>query len=788
MPNLSITKSQVSNFGTYLTDLLGGLNGIFGNTTTTNATTTSLSFTGLTSTYLAVNGLGQVIATTTPVGGSGSVAWGAITGTLGSQTDLQNALNLKIDNSTTSLSNLGVLAGLYTVGSSTGQTTIFGQATMTNASTTNLTVATNSYLGTVLSGTWNGSAVGAGYGGTGQTSYAVGDLLYGSGAITLSKLADVSAGSYLRSGGVTTAPVWSTLKLPNAGTAYRLPVYTSANTMGELASVGATGQYLAGATGAIPVWATLNQSAVAGLTTSDSPTFAGVTLNGNINLSAGYAYQINGAPIVSAQTNLSNYFFGEAGNLTMTGIHNLANGSLALHYNTTGSDNTGIGYVALLYNTIGRYNVANGSGALDGNTTGFDNTGIGYAALTSNTTGSDNTGIGSGSDVLSNNLTNATAIGFNAKVGGSNMMVLGGTGEYAVKVGIGNTIPASSLHIGDNLANTSLYIGATVDNGMASSKQLINYSNSVTTGSWTGTGLDIHNNDITNGNWSGLSFSSSDGTANLVGGAIGTSFTGRVAGNFLYGDLGFFTRAYGAMTEKMRITSDGKVGIGTSLPAYTLDVVGTIRANSLTNGTVYSNGGVLTNVNPSSQTYKDNINPATLNLDALLGLQVKSFTWKNNGQNDYGLIAEEVKAALPDLYVDDGITKGYRLDHLTFYLLQIAQRQEAELTALKATLGTAGLSVDSGGNLTVKSITADKLCLGATCITETELKSLLGNVSSSPISTPSTPPILPDPFATSSSSTSTDSGSDTSTTTPVITDPTPPIIPDPMPPVDPPAI
>jgi len=48
-----------------------------------------------------------------------------------------------------------------------------------------------------------------GNGGTGITSYAVGDLLYASGATTLSKLADVAVGSVLVSGGVTTAPAWS---------------------------------------------------------------------------------------------------------------------------------------------------------------------------------------------------------------------------------------------------------------------------------------------------------------------------------------------------------------------------------------------------------------------------------------------------------------------------------------------------------------------------------------------------------------------------------------------------
>jgi hypothetical protein len=111
-----------------------------------------------------------------------------------------------------------------------------------------------------------------GYGLPGPT-LDVGDLIYADAVPSWQRLADVAVGSYLRSGGVAAIPLWSTLKLPNAATAYRLPVATSANTIGELAAVGATGEYLKGNTGAIPSWATLNQAAVAGLTTSDGPTF-----------------------------------------------------------------------------------------------------------------------------------------------------------------------------------------------------------------------------------------------------------------------------------------------------------------------------------------------------------------------------------------------------------------------------------------------------------------------------------------------------------------------------------
>lgn len=50
-------------------------------------------------------------------------------------------------------------------------------------------------------------------GGTGISSYTVGDLLYASGATTLSKLAGVATGNALISGGVGTAPSWGKIGL-----------------------------------------------------------------------------------------------------------------------------------------------------------------------------------------------------------------------------------------------------------------------------------------------------------------------------------------------------------------------------------------------------------------------------------------------------------------------------------------------------------------------------------------------------------------------------------------------
>ena len=92
------------------------------------------------------------------------------------------------------------------------------------------------------------STISATKGGTGQTSYAVGDLLYADTTTTLAKLADVATGNALISGGVGVAPsygkigltthVSGTLPIANGGTAT-----TTAFTTGSVVFAGASGVY-----------------------------------------------------------------------------------------------------------------------------------------------------------------------------------------------------------------------------------------------------------------------------------------------------------------------------------------------------------------------------------------------------------------------------------------------------------------------------------------------------------------------------------------------------------------
>jgi hypothetical protein len=108
--------------------------------------------------------------------------------------------------------------GTWSTPTFSGVTSITGTAnrvTVTGTTTPNIDIAANyvgqtsiTTLGTIATGVWNGTAVDATHGGTGQTAYTVGDLLYASSTTALSKVGIGTAGQVLQVvGGI---PTWTT--------------------------------------------------------------------------------------------------------------------------------------------------------------------------------------------------------------------------------------------------------------------------------------------------------------------------------------------------------------------------------------------------------------------------------------------------------------------------------------------------------------------------------------------------------------------------------------------------
>jgi hypothetical protein len=206
--------------------------------------------------------------------------------------------------------------------------------------------------------------------------------------------------------------------------------------------------------------------------TNAATNFIGTTDNQNIifkrnNTKAGQIATTNTALGVNALANISmgtnNTAFGvNALSNTDTGSNNVAMGYNALVVNKTGNHNIGIGANALALNNIGNNNIALGNLALNANkngtdniaigtqanqlqTTGYGNVAIGAFTGNGNKSGSFNTFIGGGALPLDTSLTNATAIGYDARVGISNALILGDS--VNAKVGIGTAYPTKKLDV-----------------------------------------------------------------------------------------------------------------------------------------------------------------------------------------------------------------------------------------------------------------------------------------------------------------------------------------------------
>ncbi|MBK7890754.1 MAG: tail fiber domain-containing protein [Bdellovibrionales bacterium] len=194
-------------------------------------------------------------------------------------------------------------------------------------------------------------------------------------------------------------------------------------------------------------------------------------------------------------------------------------------------------------------------------------------------------------------------------------VILGSTSGRTIrgKVGVGTVAPDTKLHV----VGTSGSTLKIVDGNQAAGKVLTSDANGVASWSaltgttqWTTNGSDIHYNTGNVGIGTatpsallhavgGVSdFRFSQGASNLTptmsvvntgaGGKAGALLAGTLGAAFVYENTGFFAiqtdskanftgNALGSGSEKFRIDSSGKVGIGTAAPTDRLHVNGSIR-------------------------------------------------------------------------------------------------------------------------------------------------------------------------------------------------------------------
>ena len=214
---ISITASQVSDRATNLvTGLTGTANQIAVSNSGVGAVTISLPADVTISNTLTITGDLVVNGNTTTLNTStltvedknivlANVATPTDTTADGAGITLKGATDKTLNwvdatDAWTSSENFNLLTGkVYEInGTSVLSSTTLGSG-VTGSSLTS--------LGTIATGVWNGTAIGAVYGGTGLTSYTTGDLVFASATNTLSKRGVGAEGQFLKV--VSGVPNWS---------------------------------------------------------------------------------------------------------------------------------------------------------------------------------------------------------------------------------------------------------------------------------------------------------------------------------------------------------------------------------------------------------------------------------------------------------------------------------------------------------------------------------------------------------------------------------------------------
>ncbi|MFA5048033.1 MAG: tail fiber domain-containing protein [Patescibacteria group bacterium] len=438
------------------------------------------------------------------------------------------------------------------------------------------------------------------------------------------------------------------------------------------------------------------------------------------------AYKYNGANVIIASTTLGNYFFGGAGNLTMTGGTNLGIGAGALAANATGTWNTAIGSLAMGSNISGSYSFALGKMALAKNESGNNNIAIGDTALGENISGSSNLAIGDYA-LFKNTGSNNTAIGAGAgheNVSGNGSVFIGPSAGYYETAGdklfIDNRQRSSEA---DGRIKALIY-GIFAD---TAANQYLNFNSNVsiagsatTTGTSTLATTSVSKLTVGDSNvyWktsklfldgfgdfpflSGQGVSTTDSNTKYPFGVIENGlYLANTLNDGVDGAVGLNFINYSTSTSSM--TSAGTMEANFNLGAFTFnwDVLpadddGTYNLGAsghLWNEIFATNG----TINTSDARLKDNVNNLNYGLDQVLGLRPVTYTWKNRPQDGtkIGLLAQEVLPLIPEavnIGDDANHTLGLRYDSFIPVLVKAIQQQQVEINNLSVSAQAASSS------------------------------------------------------------------------------------------------
>lgn len=555
-----------------------------------NATTTSLTVTGasrLTGGFTAsatstVNGDLHISG---PLSGSSTLQIAGAanfysTGQFdGALTAAGAGTGLAVTNNATIGGTLGV-TGLLTPGSLTvTATSTLQNFTATNATTTNLVVSSSSRLGTITSGIWNSTAVGPTYGGTDQTSWTKGDILYASAANTLSKLPIGATGTVLTVS-VSGLPSWAASGGGGSGsdhwatTTDSLAVYPS--DPGQVVLVGASA-----ITGTGNILEVTGNSVFTGAAT----TTGALTVGGNIALNGG---------ALTTTSSTANLFNTNATTL------NIGGAATTIRLGAAGATLTGAG--ALTINSGATTTLA-----LDSGTTGAINIGTTSTAKT----------------ITIGNGTGATSLVFNAGTGNIDI----GTGAFARAINLGTGAAAQAVTIGSTNTTSSLTFNSgtgaqtfnsSVTTGTSSASAFVFNASALTSGTAlrltsAGTSGILFDQNLTNtsGTIDKLAYGSSATLAGTTVGlnmdlntnvtATGITLTGMTLNtaadsNIANASKKGITITTGALTQNTASATGTYVGADITMSALTLTSGSALNAHGLrvTTGNITQSSGALT--------------------------------------------------------------------------------------------------------------------------------------------------------------------------------------------------
>jgi hypothetical protein len=347
-----------------------------------------------------------------------------------------------------------------------------------------------------------------------------------------------------------------------------------------------------------------------------------------------------------------------------TGMNNTAVGFQALQ-NSNADGNTATGYQALMSNTSGTFNTAYGQQALSSSSAGGEQTALGAFALASITNGYGNTAVGYQTLSHSTSVFNNTAVGWNALTS--------------------NTSGSSDTAVGSNALSSSTIGWDNVAVGD------VTLTHNTTGSSNTAVGTDALY-DNTTGSWN-----TAVGQGTLVRNVRGNSNTaiGYTAGYFLTTGSFNIDIANGGVAGESRTI---RIGEGaTQRATYIAGIRGATVAGGV--GVIIDSAGHLGTI-VSSERFKAGIKPMDKASEAVLSLQPVTFHYRKELDPDsiaqFGLVAEQVEKVNPDLVARDEQGKPYtvRYEAVNAMLLneflkehRKTEKQGSEICDLKATVG-----------------------------------------------------------------------------------------------------